>query len=53
LKNSESIEDFLEGFPSVTRSQAIAIVEASQLKLLDTVGCAEPAKEVSMDGSDQ
>lgn len=28
LEGGESIDDFLEGFPSVKRSQAIAVVEA-------------------------
>jgi uncharacterized protein (DUF433 family) len=38
LEGGESIEDFLEGFPTVTRSQAIAVIEAGQLKMLETVG---------------
>jgi uncharacterized protein (DUF433 family) len=38
LEGGESIEDFLEGFPSVTRAQAIAVIEAGQLKMLETVG---------------
>jgi uncharacterized protein (DUF433 family) len=40
LEGGESIEDFLEGFPSVKRSQAIAVIEAGQLKMLETVGHA-------------
>jgi len=40
LEGGESIEDFLEGFPSVARSQAIAVIEAGQLKMLETVGYA-------------
>ena len=40
LEGGESIEDFLEGFPTVTRSQAIAVIEAGQLKMLETVGHA-------------
>jgi uncharacterized protein (DUF433 family) len=40
LEGGESIEDFLEGFPSVTRAQAIAVIEAGQLKMLETVGYA-------------
>jgi uncharacterized protein (DUF433 family) len=40
LEGGESIEDFLEGFPSVKRSQAIAVIEAGQLKMLETVGQA-------------
>jgi len=30
----------LTGFPSVKRSQAIAVIEAGQLKMLETVGHA-------------
>ena len=40
LEGGESVEDFLEGFPSVTRSQAIAVIEAGQMKMLETVGHA-------------
>ena len=40
LEGGESIEDFLTGFPSVKRSQAIAVIEAGQLKMLETVGHA-------------
>ena len=36
LEGGESIEEFLVGFPSVQRSQAIAIIEAGRLKLLET-----------------
>jgi len=38
LEGGESNEDFLEGFPTVTRAQAIAVIEAGQLKMLETVG---------------
>jgi hypothetical protein len=34
--------NFLEGFPTVARSQAVAIIEAGQLKMLETVGHAYP-----------
>jgi uncharacterized protein (DUF433 family) len=40
LEGGESVEDFLEGFPSVKRSQAIAVIEAGQLKMLETAGYA-------------
>ena len=40
LEGDESIEDFLVGFPTVKRSQAIAVIEAGQLKMLETVGHA-------------
>lgn len=34
LESAESIDDFLEGFPSVRRVQVIAVLEASRKKLL-------------------
>jgi uncharacterized protein (DUF433 family) len=40
LEGGESIEDFLVGFPAVKRSQAIAVVKAGQLKMLETFGHA-------------
>ena len=37
LEGGESIEDFLEAFPTVKREQAIAVIEAGKLKMLETV----------------
>jgi uncharacterized protein (DUF433 family) len=37
LEGGESIDDFLEGFPTVKREQAIAVIEAGKLKMLETV----------------
>jgi uncharacterized protein (DUF433 family) len=37
LEGGESIEDFLEGFPSVRREQAIAVIEAGRMKMLEIV----------------
>ena len=37
LEGGESIEDFLEGFPTVTRPQAIAVIEAGSRK------CSKPS----------
>ena len=37
LEGGESIEDFLDGFPSVKRPQVIAVIEAAKLKMLETV----------------
>ena len=37
LEGGESIEDFLDGFPSVQRAQVIAVIEAGKLKMLETV----------------
>ena len=37
LEGGESIEDFLDAFPTVKREQAIAIIEAGKLAMLETV----------------
>jgi uncharacterized protein (DUF433 family) len=37
LEGGESVKDFLEDFPTVTREQAIAVIEAGKLKMLETV----------------
>ena len=37
LEGGESIEDFLDGFPSVKREQVIAVIEAAKMTLLETV----------------
>ncbi len=37
LEGGESVEDFLVAFPTVTREQAIAVIEAGKLKMLETV----------------
>ena len=37
VEGGESIEDFLDGFPSVKREQVIAVIEAAKLKMLETV----------------
>ena len=42
LEGGESIEDFLDGFPSVKREQVIAVIEAGKMKMLETVGDAHP-----------
>lgn len=42
LEGGESIEDFLDGFPSVKREQVIAVIEAGKLKMLEAVGDAHP-----------
>ena len=52
LEGGESIEDFLEGFPSVKRSQAIAVIEAGQLKALETVGWSIDRKDVAKGSED-
>ena len=33
LEGSSSLEDFLEGFPSVERDQAVAVLEAARVRL--------------------
>ena len=35
LEGGDSIDDFLEGFPSVRRDQVIALLEISQERLLE------------------
>lgn len=37
LEGGDSIDDFLEGFPSVKREQVIAVLQESRLKLLQPV----------------
>ena len=37
LEGGESIDDFLDGFPSVKREQVIVVIEAAKLKMLETV----------------
>ena len=37
LEGGESIEDFLDGFPSVKREQVIAVIEAAKSKVLKGV----------------
>ncbi|HEU4711281.1 MAG TPA: DUF433 domain-containing protein [Pyrinomonadaceae bacterium] len=37
LEGGESVNQFLEAFPTVKREQAIAVIEAGKLKILETV----------------
>ena len=37
LEGGESVEDFLQAFPTVKREQVIAVIEAGKLKMLETV----------------
>jgi uncharacterized protein (DUF433 family) len=37
LEGGDSIDEFLEGFPSVSRAQVIAVIEAGRLKMLELV----------------
>ena len=37
LEGDESVGDFLTAFPKVTREQAIAVIEAGKLKMLELV----------------
>jgi uncharacterized protein (DUF433 family) len=36
LEGGETIDDFLEGFPSVTREQVIAFLEEAKARLIET-----------------
>jgi len=38
LEAGESIDDFLDGLPSVTRAQVIASLEQAKDRLIETVG---------------
>ena len=37
LEGGESIEDFLDGFPSVKREQVLGVIEAGKLAVLEAV----------------
>jgi uncharacterized protein (DUF433 family) len=37
LEGGESIEDFLDAFPTVKREQVIAVIEAGKLAVLETI----------------
>jgi uncharacterized protein (DUF433 family) len=37
LEGGESVDDFLEAFPTVRKEQAIAVIEPGKLTLLETV----------------
>ena len=37
LEGGESLEEFLGAFPTVQRKQAIAVIEAGKLKMLELV----------------
>ena len=35
LEGGESMDDFLDGFPSVSREQVLAVIEAGKLKIFE------------------
>lgn len=37
LEGGESVEDFLNAYPTVKREQVVAVIEAGKLKMLETV----------------
>lgn len=37
LEAGETIDDFLEGFPSITREQVVALLEEAKHRLLESV----------------
>ena len=37
LEDGESVDDFLNAFPTVKLEQVIAVIEAGKLKMLETV----------------
>lgn len=38
LEGGETLEDFLEGFPPVSREQAVAVLEMAEKSLFEEVG---------------
>ncbi len=42
LKAGESIDDFLEGFPTVTREQVIAFLEAAEAQIVKSYSTQPP-----------
>jgi uncharacterized protein (DUF433 family) len=38
LEGGESLEDFLEGFPPVSREQAVAVLQMAEKSLFEEVG---------------
>ena len=40
IEGGESLDEFLEGFPSVTREQAIAVLEMARQRLFNPVPAA-------------
>ena len=38
LEGGDSLEDFLEGFPPVTREQAVAVLEMAERSLVKEIG---------------
>jgi uncharacterized protein (DUF433 family) len=37
IKGGESIDDFLEGFPTVSREQVIAVLDEAEAQIIKTV----------------
>jgi len=37
LEGGESVDDFIDAFPTVKREQVIAVIEAAKLAMLETV----------------
>jgi len=42
LEGGESIDDFLDGFPSVKRQQVVAVIEAGKFAMLEIAAHAHP-----------
>jgi uncharacterized protein (DUF433 family) len=49
LEAGESIDDFLAGFPSVTRQQVIAFLEEAKDRMIETASCAPIFKPTRSD----
>jgi uncharacterized protein (DUF433 family) len=49
LEGGESIEDFLDGFPSVKREQVVAVIEAGKAKVMESLKpCVSRSMSVSI-----
>ena len=48
LEAGDTIDDFLEGFPSITRDQAIAFLEQAKDRLLESVECGSFSTSASI-----
>ena len=52
LEAGESIDDFLEGFPSVTREQVIAFLEEAKTRVIEAASHAAALEMLAVDHGD-
>ena len=51
LEGGETIDDFLQGFPTVSRDQVIAFLEEVKTRMLAKASCESSSTSVSTDDS--